>query len=234
MVLAGLENTKYWKYEAQIEPGDKIFLYTDGVVEATNMQNEQYGERRLREFLNQNVSLDVTNTIHALKKDINEFVGKAEQFDDITMLELFYKKRKDDNSRIVSKSFKAIESELPHVQDYVEKELLKYGIDLKTMNQIHLVVEEIFVNIASYAYPNKDGECTLKIENIEDGNFAFTFEDEGIRFNPLEQKDPDITLGAEEREIGGLGIFITKKTMDDVKYTYENGKNILSMTKKIK
>ena len=88
MVLAGMENISYRKNEIMLEPGDKIFLYTDGVVEATNIENELYGEDRLKNFLNKNLDLNVEDTINKVKKDIDKFVGKAEQFDDITMLDL--------------------------------------------------------------------------------------------------------------------------------------------------
>ena len=99
------------------------------------------------------------------------------------------------------------------------------------IHQIDLVVEEIFVNIASYAYDNEEGTCLLTVQNGQDGKVTLIFEDNGVRFNPLERQEPDITLPASERQIGGLGILITKKTMDDVSYRYENNKNILTITK---
>lgn len=94
IVLGSFENVKYEKHEMNIEPGDRIFLYTDGVVEATNYNNAMYGEERLQLFLNNNISLSAKDTIENLKNDLNSFVGKIEQFDDITMLELNYKGKK--------------------------------------------------------------------------------------------------------------------------------------------
>ena len=93
LVLAGLDNSIYTKQQIQIEPGDRIFLYTDGVVESTNINNTQYGEERLKEYLNNHLELNVKEIIEGVKKDIDEFVGDKEQFDDITMLEIVYKKR---------------------------------------------------------------------------------------------------------------------------------------------
>jgi len=229
MVLAGFDTTSYMKHETYIEPGDKVFLYTDGVVEATNEENKLYGEKRLQDFLNEHSSLGSEETIKTLKKDIDKFVGKAEQFDDITMLELIYKARKDDN--IVQKEFKAEVKELSNVQSFVETELSKHNIANEIINHINLAVEEIFVNIANYAYKDKNGNCLLTIQNDEDKIIKLVFEDNGIPFNPLERPDPDITKSVDEREIGGLGIFITKKLMDDIEYKYEDNKNILIITK---
>ena len=98
-----------------------------------------------------------------------------------------------------------------------------------------VAIEEVFVNIAHYAYPESDGEMTLHLSfDKQSGKVTFRFADKGIPFDPLKKPDPDITLSANEREIGGLGIFIAKKTMDTMSYTYENGENILTMTKTIK
>ena len=93
----------------------------------------------------------------------------------------------------------------------------------------------VFVNIAHYAYPNGDGEIKVMV-GFDEKDKAFTFRliDEGIPFNPLLRDDPDITLSAEERNIGGLCILITKKTMDNVMYSYENKQNILTIIKKYK
>jgi anti-sigma regulatory factor (Ser/Thr protein kinase) len=99
---------------------------------------------------------------------------------------------------------------------------------------ICVAVEEIFVNIASYAYGEGAGEAVLSFGfDKEERLMTLEVTDEGVPFNPLERDEPDITLSAADREIGGLGIFITRKTMDTVAYRFENGKNILTMTKKI-
>jgi anti-sigma regulatory factor (Ser/Thr protein kinase) len=92
----------------------------------------------------------------------------------------------------------------------------------------------VFVNVAHYAYGESQGNVKLSIAfDKETRNITFRMTDKGMPFDPLKKPDPDITLSAEDREIGGLGIFITKKTMDTVRYAYENGENILTMIKKI-
>ena len=230
MVLAGMENINYRKNEIQMEPGDRIFLYTDGVTEATNAENKMYGGDRLHALLNHNINLSVTETIKKVKNDIDEFVENAEQFDDITMLELLYRGKITKQSNIIQKKFRADTKEIPAIQQFAEVELEKYKCSTKEIYQINLVIEEVFVNIANYAYKDKQGYCTLSIET-EDNKVILTFEDSGIPFNPLEKSDPDISLPAKKRAVGGLGIFLTKRIMDDVKYKYENNKNILRITK---
>ncbi len=229
-VLAGIDNVQYVKNEITIEPGDKIFLYTDGVTEATNVNNELYGEERLLQVLNSHTELNSEETIKIVKKDIDEFVDVAEQFDDITMLEFIYNGKEDSLNK---KEFIADKKELSNVQDFVRKQLENKKSDSKTINNILLAVEEVFVNIANYSYPDKQGKCFLKIEFDNNNTFHLTFEDSGIPFNPLEEKEPDISLSLEERKIGGLGIFLTKKIMDNVEYKYQDNHNILTVSKKV-
>lgn len=97
LILAAMEDTKYTKHEVTLEPGDKIFLYTDGVTEATSDNDELYGEKRLKDYLNSNIDKNVEITIKGVKKDIDNFIGKAEQFDDITMLEFLFKEKKGED-----------------------------------------------------------------------------------------------------------------------------------------
>lgn len=119
---------------------------------------------------------------------------------------------------------------LDQVLAFVDEELEKYGCGMKTQMQIDIAVEEIFVNIAHYAYHPAVGKATIRIE-VTDGTVSLTFIDNGVPYDPLAKEDPDITLSAEERQIGGLGIFMVKKSMDDVKYEYKDGSNILTFSK---
>ena len=123
---------------------------------------------------------------------------------------------------------------IAEVVAFVEEQLENMGAGMKAQMQISIAVDELFANIANYAYPNGEGTATVRVEASEDGKKAvITFIDSGVPYNPLEKEDPDITLSAEDRPIGGLGIFMVKKSMDDIAYRYENGKNILSIRKKI-
>lgn len=232
-VLAGMETIKYKQNAITLSPGDKLFLYTDGVTEATNADKQLFGEDRLCQFMNTHRSDTAMEILHNLKKHIDKFVGEAPQFDDITMLMLDYKKKNGDNN-MTKQNFLANENALSDVLGFVEKELEKFGCSTKAIMQLLVAIEEVFVNIAHYAYSKEEGEVEIGI-SFDSNNQTITFciTDKGIPFNPLLKPDPDITLSAEEREIGGLGIFICKKTMDDIHYVREDNKNILTMNKKI-
>lgn len=133
---------------------------------------------------------------------------------------------------MVEKIFPAKDTELDNVIGFIEENLEKAGCPIKTQMSIEVAIEEIFVNVAHYAYNGVDGDAKVSFEFNPDTRMAtFIIADRGIPFNPLKKEDPDITLSADEREIGGLGIFITKKTMDSINYSYENNENILTMTK---
>ena len=120
------------------------------------------------------------------------------------------------------------------VTDFVLSELEKHNCPPKAQTQIAIVIDELFGNIARYAYTPDIGEATVQLE-IEEQPLAviITFIDHGVPYDPLAKDDPDLTLPAEMREIGGLGIFVTKKIMDDVAYAYRDGQNILTLTKNL-
>ena len=232
-VLAGMEGVRYRANELQFEDGDRIFLYTDGVTEATDINNKLYGEERLLNFMSKNSTLDGATLLPSLKSDIDKFVGEAPQFDDITMLVFDYKKKKGGVS-MVNKLFPAKIEALDNVIGFVEETLEGFECSMKNSMAICVAIEEVFVNVAHYAYGEGEGDVSFDIAfDLNTKEVTFVMKDKGIPFDPLKKADPDITLSAEERDIGGLGIFITKKTMDKVEYAYENGENVLTMVKKI-
>ncbi|MDO4838945.1 MAG: SpoIIE family protein phosphatase [Clostridia bacterium] len=226
LVLAGMEGMTYRAGELQLEPEDTIFLYTDGVTEATNLSNELYGEVRLNHVLNMCQSKQVENLCHRVKMDVDTFVGNAPQFDDITMLALTYK------GDLHEMTVDATVENITPITEFVDAQLDSHGCSAKAKMQINVAVDEIVSNIAHYAYPDGQGQVTVRME-VEDGAAYITFMDEGIPFDPLEEADPDISLGAEERGVGGLGIFLVKKTMDTLTYERCGVQNVLKMTKRI-
>jgi anti-sigma regulatory factor (Ser/Thr protein kinase) len=130
----------------------------------------------------------------------------------------------------------AVKENLNTVLEYVGKCLETTKCSPKARMQIDMAVEEIFINIACYAYAHKKevGRATVRVETTEDPlTVMLTFMDNGEPFDPLEKKDPNVNLPAEERGVGGLGIFLVKQTMDEVKYTYEYGTNILTLKKNL-
>ena len=120
------------------------------------------------------------------------------------------------------------------VTDFVNEQLEALDCPMKAQMQIDIAIDELFGNIAHYAYKPEVGDATVCIEVIDDPlAVIITFIDNGVPYDPLAKADPDVTLSAEEREIGGLGIFMVKKSMDDVTYEYKDGQNILKIRKNI-
>ena len=121
------------------------------------------------------------------------------------------------------------------VTDFVNAQLVALDCPMKAQMQIDIAIDELFGNIAHYAYHPEVGDATVRVEVQEDPlAVIITFIDGGVPYDPLAAADPDITLSAEERAIGGLGIFMVKKTMDEIIYRYENGSNILSIRKNLR
>ena len=120
------------------------------------------------------------------------------------------------------------------VTDFVNEQLEALDCPMKAQMQIDIAIDELFGNIAHYAYNPEVGDATVRVEVTEDPlAVIITFIDKGVPYDPLAKADPNITLSAEEREIGGLGIFMVKKTMDDITYEYKDGQNILKIKKNL-
>ena len=119
------------------------------------------------------------------------------------------------------------------VSSFLEEIMEEHGVPMKVQMQLAVAVEEIYVNIAHYSYPVEGGgKAKVTVDFPDDGrNMVIQFMDSGTPYDPLKKPDPDITLSADDRPIGGLGIFMVKKTMDDMSYVYENGCNILTLVK---
>ena len=125
-------------------------------------------------------------------------------------------------------------SNLEEVLDFVNRHLKKVNCPEKTRIQVDIAVEEIFVNIAHYAYNPEVGKATIRVELSEKPlTISLTFMDNGKPYDPLSRNDPDVTLNSEQRQIGGLGIYMVKKSMDDIQYSCKNGTNMLTFKKKL-
>ena len=140
--------------------------------------------------------------------------------------------RKDETMKTLE--IEARRENLSQVLAFVDEQLEQADCPMRSQLQIDIAVEEIFVNIASYAYNPNVGAATILTEVEQDPlTVTLTFMDSGVPYDPLAKADPDVSLSAEERQIGGLGIFMVKKSMDEVRYRYENGQNILTLKKKL-
>ena len=233
LALAAMENMKYKEYELQLNPGDRLFVYTDGVPEAIDGSERQYGTERMLRALDRAGDGTLEEALTAVQEDLAAFVGGADPFDDITMLNFTYHGPEKRENKTDMLTVEAKRENLDRVLGYLEQKLEEAGCPVKVQTQICVAAEEIFVNIASYAYAPGTGDATVTAA-VGGGTAEIEFRDRGIPFNPLEREDPDVTLSAEQRGIGGLGIFMVKKTMDSVRYRHENGENVLTIRKALR
>ncbi len=230
LVVGAMDASKYHNFELTLEKGDKLFMFTDGVPEATDTNKQMFTLKRTGETLCALHDKDPKTIIEGMELAIKEFVGDAPQFDDTTMLCLEYKGTPDKNYRTYTVA--ADIDNLPIVLKNMEDFLADKSTMPKVINQLSLAIEEVFANVAHYAYPPKTGECTVDM-TVNDKLFTITFKDHGTPYNPLEKKDPDVTLSAEERKEGGLGIYMAKKLVDNIEYKHNDGQNILTLEKKL-
>ena len=231
-VLAGLEGYQYKEYELDLQMGDKIFLYTDGVTEATNATGELYGEDRLMNcILGIDPHMPCASVLHMIRQDVDIFVGDSEQFDDLTMLAFDYSPK--DINATLERTFDAVDDKLHEVLAFAEQALEEHEADMKATMAITVALEEMFVNICHYAYPEKPGKVTVGMSFHHDKIYIYLV-DNGIPFNPLENDDPDIDAKLEDRQIGGLGIYMVKKSMDSCRYERKGTQNRFIMSRRIK
>ncbi len=126
----------------------------------------------------------------------------------------------------------ALNENLPEVMSFLDESLEAFGCPLKARMQLDLAVEELFVNVANYAYAPQTGKAEIEID-LAGEIVTIAMKDAGVPYNPFAREDPDTTLSADERQIGGLGVFLVKKNTDAADYRFEDGKNIVTIQKKI-
>lgn len=225
-VLGGMKKSKYREYTIPLAEGDTLFVYTDGVPEANNPDGIMFGTERMLESLNRHQNGGMRELIDGLRSDLHGFVRDAAQFDDTTMM-AFRMGKTLENSGI---QVNPVIGELDTVQEYIDDTVGKDRVPVKQSNMIKIAVDEVFSNIVKYSGANCIGIlCEADSEKIR-----IVFRDDGKPFDPLAQKDPEITPQATKQRIGGLGIRITRKIMDSVEYRYEDGMNILAITSTVK
>ena len=232
-VIGGMDGMKYREYRMQLAPGAKLFLYTDGLPEAADRENRMFGMDRVLSALNETADSSPRKIVEHMNDAVDLFVGNAEQFDDLTMLCVHYLgKETEGGSRMKELTLEARVENIDAATDFINGELKALGCPMKVQTQIDIALDEVLANVASYAYPHGIGEVTVRLETETEPRAAvITILDRGIPFDPLKNDDPDVTLSLEEREIGGLGVFLVKKTMDEVSYEHRDGKNILRLKK---
>ena len=228
------DDTKYTVQEISIQPDSLIFLYTDGLTEAKNAEHKLFGLERIQAVLNTCADNDSEEVLEKITQSVNGFVKLAEQSDDLTMLAIRYTPKQFESTLTETLVLKNDVHEVTRFSSFIKSVTEKLGIETPLARKLRLAVEEAVVNVISYAYPEgTEGDVTIKI--MSDGHtLRFQIIDTGVPFDPTKKEKADTTLSIEERQIGGLGIFLVRELMDTINYERVDGKNILTLIKTFK
>ena len=233
--LGIMQSYKFEVQEATICYGTTLFLYTDGLTEATNSSDELFDDKRMlatAQQLYEEGHFEATLTVESMEKAVKQFVGNAEQSDDLTMMAVQYLKEQKNIRMQHSITLTNDIEQVPQLADFVDMVCEEVGFDPSVAIQMNLAIEEAVVNVMTYAYPTG----TVGNVNIEaqanDERLKFIITDSGIPFDPTAKAEVDTTLSAEDRPIGGLGIHLVRQLMDSINYERIDGKNVLTLRKK--
>ena len=230
-VLGALPEAVVFDESIKLENGESIMLYTDGVTEARNEKGEFYGEQRFLDFLNSRDFTCLVEAHHALKDDMERFVGDADQSDDITILTL---KFHGDECYYVEKKFDGKMENIAGALDFVGEFCDTYNLPIDFKNSLLVVADELYSNIVKYGYKDNGGEIFSRLLFNKDKNeFALTIIDKAPAFNQLDINNSPLEGDPDKMKVGGLGILIVKKIMTQYAYDRINNKNILVFKKKL-
>ena len=219
-------SVSYAEQTCRMQEGQSLLLYTDGLTEAENARKEQLGTQRMETELQQLTGKTAHEVIDGMKRSLTLFVGEAEQSDDLTLFAISYN---GCQTLVIDNELKE-SAKLPAFLDQLSLEM---QLPRQFTLSLRLALEEALVNAVSYAYP-KGEKGTINLKAIHDKDnrlLRFELTDSGKPFDPTKVAEADVTLGVEERPVGGLGIFLIRKCMDSVTYRRDNGMNRLIMTK---
>ena len=228
-------DVKYVEHEHLLTTGSTLFLYTDGLTEARNVQRQFFGLERVKEVLCSVASESKPQVLLQTMTDaVNQFVEDAEQSDDLTILVIHYMPQEFESVLTETLVMKNNLHEVTRFSAFITSATEKLGIEKSLARQLRLAVEEAVVNVIEYAYPaGKEGDITVKI--MSDGNtLRFQIIDAGVLFDPTMKERADTTLSAEDRQIGGLGILLVRELMDSINYERIEGTNVLTLIKNLK
>jgi PAS domain S-box-containing protein len=231
-VIGAMEGMTYGETKLFLNKNDIVFSYTDGVTESHNIKEELYSDPRLEELL-ENGNYDSSKALTKLViQSVNEFAGEAEQFDDITAMAIEYLHNPNTISSVMS-SIKIINDlkQITAAIEWFEVFALEHKMPFAIIQKINIALDEILNNIISYGYKDKEvHEIEVGIE-LRSARLIIIINDDGMPFNPFKNDPPDTMLTVEERMIGGLGIHLVKKLMDEYEYKRHINKNIITLIK---
>ena len=233
LFLGAMDGLPYRAFSRTLSKDDQLLLYTDGVTEAWSADGQIYGEQRLLDLVQAHAGLPPTALVYKVENELADFAEGRDQADDITMLSLEFGEAPDvSNSARIPASVDQLET----VLGFVHAELARRLCPLKVQKQLDIAIEEMFVNVARYAYPDAEeghpGQVKVTYTySATPPAITVELDDTGVPYDPLKHEDPARPASADEAEIGGLGIMMTKRLVDDIGYRYEHGHNILTFSK---
>lgn len=233
LVLGAFEEARYREFSVSLDKDDIMLLYTDGITEAADCEQRLFGEERLLELVGDKDVLRPKDLVDAVCAGVERFANGAEQADDVTVLVLEYGEPPEAAAVL---EVDARVEELPRVLGFVHEELANRLCPIAAQYQIDIALEELFVNVSHYAYAEAP-EGAHKVARIscafrpERSGVEVELADWGVAFDPLAKPDPTRPASVEEAPIGGMGIFMTKRAVDEISYRRENGANIVTFFK---
>ena len=229
------DDKKYGVQQMEMSPDSTIFLYTDGLAEAMDKEHQQFGMTRIEAVLDRCAKdqLKPQQILKIFNEQVHQFVGEAEQSDDLTMLAICYTPQLYEYTMSESLILKNDVHEVARFSSFMESATQKMGIEKTHARKLRLAVEEAVVNVINYAYP-VGTEGTVEVRLMSNAHrIKMMIIDSGVAFDPTSKEKVDTTLLAEERQIGGLGILLVRELMDSINYEREDGKNILTLIKNL-
>ncbi|MHC4212705.1 MAG: PAS domain S-box protein [Planctomycetota bacterium] len=234
-VVAALEGVTYGEAKIDLQAGDLLFLYTDGVTEAMNSRSELFGEEQLRRVLKELPHDTAEDTVKRIANDVQEYEVGTQQADDTTLLALKFigMLEKSTAKTILELQLKNDYSEIDRANQQVKEFVELLGVETRFRRQLNIVFDELLNNIVSYAYEDDEEHEILVTVEQAGQRLVINITDDGIPFNAFSEAEPDIEADVEERAIGGLGIHLVKNLMDEVYYQRGIGRNIVTLVKQL-
>lgn len=231
-VLGAMEDMVYREGNTTLEHGDRVFVFTDGVTEAMNITQSLYGEPQLVHMLKSETLASAENLVEGVVHDVLRFQGNAEQADDITVLALQYHGgREKEESRVFALTLTNRLAEIQRLNAAFTAFADEHAVPAAARRSGNIVFDELINNVISYAFDDQT-EHTIDVRiELTPRRLVISITDDGRPFNPFQMDPPDTALSIDERGIGGLGVHLVRKMMDEVSYNRRTGRNVVTLVK---
>jgi len=226
-VLGGKRSVNYEEHRRDMLPGDRLVLYTDGVTEAVGPDGAMFGEERLKQSITGSDG-SPSGILGRVMEDIESFAAGTDRSDDITILVLGFEDLRVDDDK--GEVFRLEKKTFDDVMVYIRRELETQGCPENVIRDMEICSSEILANIDDYAYLGEGGDVEVSVK-VKDRTAKLTFRDQGPEYNPLLKGNPDIEKRIKDHKIGGFGLFIVRKKMDDCIYARRENRNVLTIKK---